>query len=159
VTDRLRLGETNDKRQMSEDKTTASFRVEADVWRRFKALAEGERLNATRVLVDYMDKSLQMGRSMYDLRVEEIEWLKENRIPSKRDAYEAVGKHVKADSAPDGKTIIASIDTSSAVSELDTLNREMDEAIDRRINEVLERQRKEMAEVIEGLKKPLPAAA
>ena len=153
------MRETNSKRQMSEDKTTASFRVETFMWKRFKALAEGERLNATRVLIDYMDKCLQLGHSMFDLQIEEIVELRARRIPSRGDVYEAVGKHVQANLAPDGKGLIASIDTSSAVSELDTLKREMDEVIDRRINEVLERQRKEMTEVIEGLKKPLPAAA
>lgn len=52
-----------------EDKMMASFRIDRDEWNRFGLLAKRERLNATQVLTDYIQKCLDADRTYFDSKV------------------------------------------------------------------------------------------
>jgi hypothetical protein len=52
-----------------EDKMMASFRIDRNDWNRFGLLAKRERLNATQVLTDYIQKCLDADRTYFDRRV------------------------------------------------------------------------------------------
>jgi biotin operon repressor len=49
-----------------EDKMMASFRIDRDEWNRFGLLAKRERLNATQVLTDYIQKCLDADRTYFE---------------------------------------------------------------------------------------------
>jgi hypothetical protein len=49
-----------------EDKMMASFRIDRDEWNRFGLLAKRERLNATQVLTEYIQKCLNADRTYFD---------------------------------------------------------------------------------------------
>ena len=52
-----------------EDKMMASFRIDRDDWNRFGLLAKRERLNATQVLTEYIQKCLKADRTYFDHRM------------------------------------------------------------------------------------------
>jgi hypothetical protein len=52
-----------------EDKMMASFRIDRDEWNRFGLLAKRERLNATQVLTEYIQKCLNADRTYFDRRM------------------------------------------------------------------------------------------
>ncbi|MFM2305221.1 MAG: hypothetical protein RLZZ135_2634 [Cyanobacteriota bacterium] len=52
-----------------EDKMMASFRIDRDEWNRFGLLAKRERLNATQVLTEYIQKCLNADRTYFDSRM------------------------------------------------------------------------------------------
>ena len=49
-----------------EDKMMASFRIDRGEWNRFGLLAKRERLNATQVLTEYIQKCLKADRTYFD---------------------------------------------------------------------------------------------
>ena len=49
-----------------EDKMMASFRIDRDEWNRFGLLAKRERLNATQVLTEYIQKCLNADQTYFD---------------------------------------------------------------------------------------------
>ena len=69
MTDDLDLTETVDITPAIEDKMMASFRVERDEWNRFGLLAKRERLNATQVLTEYIQKCLDADRTYFGSRM------------------------------------------------------------------------------------------
>jgi hypothetical protein len=52
-----------------EDKMMASFRIDRDDWNRFGLLAKRERLNATQVLTEYIQKCLNADQTYFDSRM------------------------------------------------------------------------------------------
>jgi biotin operon repressor len=52
-----------------EDKMMASFRIDRDDWNRFGLLAKRERLNATQVLTEYIQKCLNADWTYFDRRI------------------------------------------------------------------------------------------
>jgi biotin operon repressor len=52
-----------------EDKMMASFRIDRDDWNRFGLLAKRERLNATQVLTEYIQKCLKADRTYFDSKI------------------------------------------------------------------------------------------
>lgn len=49
----------------TEGKTMASFRIDKTIWTKFGELAKRERLTATQLLTDYIERCLDGDRSMY----------------------------------------------------------------------------------------------
>ena len=147
------------KRLMTDGKTVASFRVDMATWKRFGELAKRERLNATQILIDYIDKCILLGHSMYEVEPEDFQRLMNERVPTRRDVYRTVGKHIKPISIDVAEDDIGmEIDATAAVNELDEMKRKMEQQREE-VNEALDRQRSELLEAIEGIKKPLPIAA
>jgi len=54
----------------TEDKMMASFRVDRDEWNRFGLLAKRERLNATQVLTEYIQKCLDANRTYFNVSMD-----------------------------------------------------------------------------------------
>ena len=69
MTDDLNVDGTVDNTPAIEDKMMASFRVDRDEWNRFGLLAKRERLNATQVLTEYIQKCLDADRTYFGSRM------------------------------------------------------------------------------------------
>jgi biotin operon repressor len=63
-----------------EDKMMASFRIDRDEWNRFGLLAKRERLNATQVLTEYIQKCLNADRTYFDSRMSTDESSTDNKL-------------------------------------------------------------------------------
>jgi hypothetical protein len=55
-------------KDMPEEKMMVSFRIDREDWNRFGELAKMERLTATQILVDYVKRCLERGKSQYGVR-------------------------------------------------------------------------------------------
>jgi hypothetical protein len=80
-----------------EDKMMASFRIDRDEWNRFGLLAKRERLNATQVLTEYIQKCLNADRTYFDSKIGIDESSTDNELVSicTDDVLKLIDKRIK----------------------------------------------------------------
>jgi hypothetical protein len=80
MNDDLTTAETGNTTPIEDNKMMASFRIDRDLWVKFGRLAKSERLTATDILTDYIQRCTDNDRSQYAIGVDTYETDKLNDI-------------------------------------------------------------------------------